>query len=254
VTELLAVNDGGAAQKSEPDSIVFHDRPVPPEWEARLREVSPISDTLSWLALRWFAEAERWVLYECVPNEFIERSMRSELEGAHPDTLPDWGRIVSAYQWDMYRKHRVHARPSWVIQGTKGGHKVAFSEPDQELCRAAGLPPHPPAPGDLPYAPFDERVVTQILRMSKLAQAKNSLSEFKKKYGSVAGQKREYREALREARKLALVHYNEQFEEPTEHFVKALRVGELDDAPRTNIDWQKKDELSDEKFVETGRF
>lgn len=245
------VNGGG---RETPASIVFHSRPVPIEWETRLREVSPISDHLSWLALHWFAPAERWVLYECVPDPFIEISMRSELEGAHPDTLEEWARIVSPYQWEMYRSHRVHARPSWVIQGASGGHKVRFSEADQELCRAAGLPPQPPNPGDLPYAPFDERVVVQILRMSKLAQVKNSLTEFKRKYGTVAGQKREYKEALREARKLALVHYNTQFEEPGEYFTSALRKGELEDAPRTNIDWQRKDELADNKFIETGRF
>lgn len=253
MTDSVAVNDGGVVQ-IEPAPIVFHSREVPPEWEQRLREISPVSESLSWLAIRWHPEFQRYVLYECVPNQFIEMSFRSELEGEHPDRLEDWARIVSAYQWEMYRKHKVHARPCWVIQGANGGNKVVFDQADQELCRAQGLPTEPPLPGALPYAPFDERVVSQILRMSKLQKAKNSLGEFKKRYGTVAGQKREYREALREARSQYVSFINSQFEEPADHFVDALRAGELEDAPRTMTDWAEKDEMSDRSYIEHGRF
>lgn len=234
--------------------IVFRDRPVPPEWEARLREVSPISEQHSWLALRWFAEAERWVLYECVPNQFIEQSVRAELEGPHPDTLEDWARIVSAYQWTMYRTHKVHARPCWVIQGTKGGHKVEFDAADQELCRAVGLPPEPPVPGALPYAPFDERVVQQVLAMSKLVKVKNDLSEFKRRHGTVDAHRRTYNAAIRAAREKYVQYINAQFDEPAEDFTKAYHAGELEHNPRTDDDFVEKNERCDQKYIETGRF
>jgi hypothetical protein len=253
VTELVTVANSGVREPT-PDSVVFHDRPIPPEWEIRLREVSPISDSVSWLALRWFAEAQRWVLYECIPNEFIERGFRSELEGAHPDTLPDWGRIVSAFQWEMFKKYRVHARPCWVIQGHNGGHKVTFDASDQELCRAQDLPTEPPQPGDLPYAPFDERVVQQIIRMSKLQKVKNNLGEFKKRFGNTEGYKREFREALRAARAQYVDFINNQFEEPGDLFRSALRKGELEDAPKTTKDFVKENEVADESYIERGRF
>lgn len=255
MTLIQAVNGGGTAGLITPPApIVFHSREPDPSWVRRLREISPISDTHSWLDLRWFAEAERWCLYEMVPNDFIDQGMRAELEGAHPDTLEDWARIVSAYQWTMYRKYRVHARPSWIIQGFNGGHKVAFDKADEELCRAQGLPTQPPKPGALPYAPFDERVVRQILRMSKLTKVKGDLAEFKRRFGNTEGHKREYRNALQEARKQYVDFISGQFAEPAEHFIKAERVGELDNAPRTSTDWQKMDEFSDHKYIETGRF
>ncbi len=231
-----------------PDAITYRHREAQPEWVARLREISPISEVVSWLAIRWHADFSRWILYEMVPNRFIDPAFRSELEGEHPDRLPDWARIVSVYQWEMFRKYKVHARPCWVIQGTKGGHKVAFDPADQELCRAQGLPPEPPKPGELPYAPFDERVAQQIIR------AKNDLAEFKRKHGTTPAWKRTYAENLRAARAQYVSFINDQFEEPTEYFVEALRKGELENAPRTTKDFVKENEAADENYIQSGRF
>lgn len=247
-----AGSTGGVVDKAAP--LVLHDRQPDPSWVRRLREVSPKSDVHTWLYLRWFAEAERWLLYEMVPSAYIDQGFRSELEGAHPDSLEDWARIVSAFQWQMYRQYRVHARPCWVIQGDRGGHKVAFDEADQELCRAQGLPPEPPAPGDLPYAPFDERVVRQIVRMSKLVQAKNDLSEFRRKYGTTDGFKRTYRDNLQAARAQYVDFLNDQFSDGDDLFVKANRTGELENAPKTDDDFVERSETQDARYIETGRF
>lgn len=249
---IPAGSTGGVVDKAAP--LVLHDRQPDPSWVKRLREVSPISEQHSWLDIRWFAESERWLLYEMVPNAFISPGMRAELEGAHPDTLEDWARIVSAYQWQMYRKHKVHARPCWVIQGNNGGHLVAFSPVDQELARSQGLPQEPPAPGELPYAPFDERVVRQIVRMSKLVKAKNDLAEFKRRYGTTEEYKRTYNNNLRAAREQYVQYINAQFADGDEDFKSALRKGELDDAPRTTDDFVEKSELQDQKYLDTGRF
>lgn len=249
---IMPGTEGGVA--IAPTPIVFNHRDTPPEWEIRLREVSPISEEHSWLAIRWYAEAERWVLYECVPNQFINQGIRAELEGAHPDTLEQWARIVSPYQWEMYRKHRVHARPCWVIQGSKGGHKVEFDPADQELCRAVGLPTEPAAPGALPYAPFDERVVQQIVNMSKLVRAKNDLAEFKRRHGTADAHRRTFNNALRDAREKYVHYINAQFEEPGEDFVAALRTGELEDVPKTDKDFVKENEESDQRYIDRGRF
>lgn len=252
MTDSLLVNAGGVVDNTTP--LVLHDRQPDPSWVKRLREISPISEVVSWLDLRWFAEAERWLVYEMVPNAHIDVGMRSELEGAHPDTLEDWARIVSAYQWEQYRKHRVHARPCWVIQGANGGNKVQFDEADQELCRAQGLPTEPPAPGSLPYAPFDERVVRQLLRMSKLVKCKGDLAEFRRKHGNTDGFKRTYRDNLQAARSQYVEWINAQFSDGDDEMVAASRKGELVDAPRTDDDFVEKSEVQDEKYRLTGRF
>ena len=218
-----------------------------------MREVSPISEAVSWLSLRFHPDFERWVVYECVPIRHIDdNTLIEDLGGEAPTDENDI--MVSAYQQKMFREHRVHARPCWVIQGSKGGNKVEFTESDKELCRAHGLPTEPPKPGSLPYAPFDERAVKQLVAMNKLNRFKNDIAAFKRRFGSVAGQKQEAKNALQAARLEYIKFLNEQFAEPAEDFIKAANVGELDGHKRTETDWTEKDEKSDEKYYETGRF
>jgi hypothetical protein len=259
VTDLIVVPTvlGGPkseAPKAAEDAVVYRERDVPQEWETRLREISPISDTHSWLALRWHPAIERWFLYEMVPDQFISLDWRSELQGEHPSKLEEWARICTPYQWDMYRKHRVHARPCWIIQGVHGGHKVAFDAADQELCRAQGLPTTPPEFGSLPYAPFDERVVVQLMRRNKLVQAKNDLAEFRKRHGNTEGFKRTYRDALEKAREQYVSYLNEQLSDGDDLLRKAYDLGELDGSKRTDDDFVEKTERQDYQYIKTGRF
>lgn len=244
--------DAGPAAKE--DQVVLWDRPVPPEWEARLREISPISNEHSWLCLKWHPAIERFMVYEMVPNQHIDDGTRAELEGPHPHTLEEWARVITPWQWEAYRKYRCHARLAWIIQGNHGGHKVWFSEIDKELMRAQGLPTEPPAFGSLPYAPFDERVVRQLVAMNKLVAAKNDLAEFKRRWGNTPGFKRSYAKQLTEARERYVAFINQQFADGDEHFTDALKKGELEDAPRTEKEYVKENEEADEKYRLTGRF
>lgn len=240
---------------AQPDALYRAHRDVPLEWERRLREISPISDVHSWLAFRWFAEAQRWMLYECVPIRFIDdNALIEDLGGPDPETEAGKDVLVSHYQQRMFREHRVHARPCWVIQGTKGGHYAAYTKAVQEDHRALGLPPDPPTPGDLPYADFDERVVRQVVEMSKLVRFKNDFGEFKRRFGDVAGQKREAANALRAARTRYVAFINSTFEDGDEEFVAANRKGAFEHAPRSDDDYVEKNELADQKYVERGRF
>jgi hypothetical protein len=258
VTNLIVVPSvlGGEtpAQAAE-DVVIRKHRDVPPEWERRLREISPISDVHSWLAFRWFDEAQRWLLYECVPIRFIlDETLIEDLGGPDPDTDAGKDILVSRYQQEMFRNHRVHARPCWVIQGTRGGHHAAYDKATQEDHRAMGLPPEPPKPGQLPYADFDERVVAQLVEMSKLVRFKNDFGEFKRRFGSVDGQKREAAKALRAAREKYVRFINSQFEDGDEEFKTAYRQGAFEDAPRSNDDYVEANEQADEKYIVTGRF
>lgn len=247
---------GGLIAPKPVEPVVVHKhRDVPPDWERRLREISPISEQHSWLAFRWFDEAQRWMLYECVPIRFVvDNELIADLAGPDPDSEEGKNILVSRYQQEMFRKHRVHARPCWVIQGTNGGHHAAYDRATQQDHLAMGLPTEPPKPGALPYADFDERVVRQLVEMSKLVRFKNDFGEFKRRFGTVEGQKREAANALKAARERYVHWINSQFSEGDEHFVDAYRKGELDDAPRTDDDFVRKNEESDQRFIETGRF
>jgi hypothetical protein len=162
-------------------------RPLPAEWERRLRQISPKTRQLSYLAFRWYAKEERWVLYECVPRECIWRGndIVRMLEDRPPRLLPKEQRLgrmffVSEYTHEMYRLHKVWARPVWVIQGKDGGHPVEFIDAEQQLLRLRGLPTEPPPIGALEYAPFDERVVERIASRDRLIALGNNLDRLKR--------------------------------------------------------------------------
>jgi hypothetical protein len=186
-----------------PDAVEYAHREPPAEWVARLREISPVSDVVSWLDLKWSVHSQRWRLYDCVPIRYVtDPELIADLQGPDPDSLEGQRLFitVSRYQQEMYRQHKVHARDFWCLQGTKGGNPVVYSESTKELARAYRMPTEPPAAGSQCYAPFDERVVAAVLKYNKLMQCKNDLGEFKKRYGSVENWTREKREALRAAR------------------------------------------------------
>lgn len=258
MTSLIVVPSvlgGEKSTQAAEDVVVRKTRDVPPEWERRLREISPVSDKHSWLAFRWFDEAQRWVLYDCLPIRFVDDNEKiADLGGPDPESPEGEDILVSRYQQQMYRQHRVLANPCWVIQGTKGGHHAAYTKAMIEDHRALGLRTEPPKPGDLPYADFDERVVTQLVEMSKLVRFKNDFGEFKRRYGSVEGQKREAANALRAAREKYVKWINSQFEDGDDELIAGYRKGDLSDAPRTTDDFVEKDEKADEKYILTGRF
>ena len=158
--------------------------PWPAEWEARLRELSPISPDHSWLYGAWLNIAQRWVLYECVPYGLIPESKRLQLGGTPYWEMPKHLRAgrkqaVSAFQWEMYRTHKVWARPFWVIQGNDGGTPAQYSEMEEAILQAKGIDTEPPEAGSLPYAPWDGRVETQIRSRDRLIKLRQRLDRLR---------------------------------------------------------------------------
>jgi hypothetical protein len=164
--------------------------PWPAEWEARLREISPVSQDHSWLYGCYFLNANRetsesrsrWVLYEMLPYGAIPEGKRLQLGGTPYWEMPKHLRAgrkqaCTAFQWEMYRKHKVWARPFWVIQGNDGGTPAEFTEMEQAMLQAKGLPVEPPEPGELPYAPWDGRVEKQLRARDRLMKARYRLSK-----------------------------------------------------------------------------
>lgn len=165
--------------RSEQDS-----HPVPSEWVRRLREISPESLIHGWLAFGWLTWAERFVLYECIPDQMIPDEMRAMLAGRPWWELPESeqeGRkkMVSAYQWDMYRRYRVWAVQFWCLQGDQGGTPALYTDIEKAILRAHDRPQTPIKPGALPFAPFDERAVKAVQERDRLAKYRHSVAALK---------------------------------------------------------------------------
>lgn len=256
-----------------------HDREPPAEWTALLRTVSPVSDVHGHLELVWepgepWHPWQRWTLYEMLPLHLTDDEILAELRGPHPrseghlclDHPPPgmprcycrrkyggWkgspALLVTLTQWKLYRRTGRFGNPWWVMQGTTGGHKVEFTSEEKEFLSLAGLPTETPAPGDLPYAPFDQRVVRWITRYNRLAQCANDLRAFKRSR-SPEEWARHKEEAQRQLREQFVALLTEQMQEATELFVRADR--DVEDSRAADVDWEKLDEESTHHYVETG--
>ena len=178
----------------------FHETREPdPEWGRLLEAYAPANDRVSWLALAWKPGSreipcQRWVIYEMLPLRLCHPELREALDGPDPDSTGAWlpdqrlpaGRrfvtdsLVSHDQWVVYRRYPEHpAYPLllWVIQGAEGGHRWLLSPQEEKLLKMMGRPSELPAPGELPYAPFDNRVLEMLSardRLKKLDLEKRS--------------------------------------------------------------------------------
>ena len=154
-------------------------KPVPPEWERELREISPIRDGHSHLVFAWKEppgepDRARWCLYEAFPEPLVGTERLMHLQSAPYWTLPTkderhaQAQIVSAYQWEMYRRYRVDVRPFWCLQGTEGGTPFHLDNIEVRYLRMMGLPDYPLPMGALPYAPWDNRAKQRVLERDRL--------------------------------------------------------------------------------------
>lgn len=153
----------------------------PKAWVDDLATVAPRSERLPWLMLAHHGAADRWVVYVAIPDATVDgHSMISPERRMILSGKPWWelptsqqaGRkhTVSAFQWEMYRKHRVDTRPFWCLQGTEGGTPAIYSDIEKAILKAQGMPVDPPAPGALCYADWTERTKQQVVARDRLAR------------------------------------------------------------------------------------
>lgn len=240
--------------------------PVPHDWEVRLRAMSPMSTKTSWLAFRWAdgvtgipgrpdEPIERWMLYECSPT--MSDEIRSYLGGTPWWALPvhqQAGRrqLVSAYQWEMYRKHKVWARPFWCLQGPNGGTPAVYGELERKLLRLAGQSGDPPAYGSLPYAPFDARAERAIRERQALYALGRRLDRLNAQ-GVAEHLKAESEAAERAFRKKFLAWIDETFAPQVDYLDWYTRKTEADMVlPKTTDAEERAAAKHAETFVETG--
>lgn len=204
--------------------------PVPAEWEADLRTISPKSDTASWLRLTWMDTPPespvyrpgtgRWVLYDCVPDALIDTERRWQL------TTPFWelpkdqraGReqMVTAMQFELYRTERVDARAFWVIQGNSGGNPVSFTALERRIFRMHHQPEEPPPRGALPLAPWDARVRDVIVARDRLAKLQGKLSALRAS-GTPEAMRAAQAEEDREGRRIVMTWLTDQLGEQADY-------------------------------------
>lgn len=156
-------------------------------WRQELAQVSPPLDQLSYLHLRWepgdpWNPVERWVLWHMLPIERTNPDILKELQGPHPRSTGhacyDEGpclcefkanrwidgqcKLIDLGTWELFRETGRYGRRWWVVQGSKGGHRYRLTEAERQVWKTLTMTDDTPAPGDLPYAPFDQRVLNQV--------------------------------------------------------------------------------------------
>jgi hypothetical protein len=171
-------------------------RDVPRDWETRLAELSPPTNRFTWLRLRWEPgvaweePVERFIIDQMMPARMMTSEFhKGILEQLERSTPPQGyydqvlGRyvhedhcLITTRAWELFRLTNCWATSFWVIQGSHGGHQWEFTAAEKKLLRFMGLPDEAPAPGDLPYAPFDERVVEKLIERDTLRELDAGLS------------------------------------------------------------------------------
>ena len=165
--------------------------PTPePGWQAALDALAPPGGRKAWLRLVWEpgvpwkvthgdtgetvpGAVHRWIVYQMFPPERTPPMVLADLRGRSPRERGHYDRVLRRFvpdphcnvtrrQWRLYRETGCWGKPFWIVQGTRGGNKRAFTRAESMVSRIHGGPKQPPLPGDLPYARFDARVVRKI--------------------------------------------------------------------------------------------
>jgi hypothetical protein len=258
---LSAVARGQDAPRDEymPDNPV--DAVTYANWRQRLRMVSPHHDNLSFLYLMWepgwpWEPVGRHMLFECLPIQFVDPELVMDLQCEDPAKLTTHDAmtgeisqktLVTAMQWRIYRETGRYGRPFWVIQGDNGGHKVFLSDTEKKLLKMAGYPDAFPSPGELPYAPFDNRVIDHVVRHDKLQRANGDVKRMAR---MAATGNTDRAKALRRE---VVKWLGEQMEESAKTLVKQLHAADVAQ-DRTQLTPEGIMDERTEEYVEHGRF
>lgn len=201
-------------------------RPMQKEWKEGIRRYSPKTDQTAYLDLFWKQppgqpDKMRLVIYEMVPAKDIPSGILLMLEDKPYWELPPEQRhgrekMVSPFQWEMYRRERVWARPFWCIQGDNGGTPLTYSELEQDLLRMKGQPTTPPHLGALSFAPWDARVEQALAKRDRLWKYQGNIERMRKDNADPAKVEAEYQAAKKEFRRQFFHWWGEQLQEATE--------------------------------------
>lgn len=178
-------------------------RTVPAAFASDLSVITPKNDLTTSLLARWepgdpWQPVERWVLWQLFPPSALPPDARhlaaqiwTELRGPHPRSTGHWcavgwcqcrkklngwrggaAKCINRQQWELYRETGRYARLWWIVQGTNGGHRYRLDQSEARLARLHTGRDDTPAPGELPYAPLDQRVLGAIRPYDRIERLK----------------------------------------------------------------------------------
>jgi hypothetical protein len=234
-----------------------------PAWQEELDRIAPPAGRLSYLSLYWeggydWEPIGRWMVAQIIPPASIAPAFRELLEGPNPadhgyfecdeygqkrwvTTLPG----ITRRQWQWYRDFGSFFRPYFVVQGTKGGHRLRWTFPEKRIIEMNGGDPNPPAPGDLPYAVPDQRTFKMLGEWDMLRKWARAMD-----YMDGANARDEFKE---EERRVMRAEYWKRLGDHVEAYSDELAHHiDLDDAPETRVDWEQKNEELEEAFITEG--
>ena len=190
------------------DDLFVWDRPVPPSWQAELDRLAPPHDHLASYRLVWEpgepqAPVQRWVIWQMRPKALTEKlvwTARNDPTRAnpkvvglleeHPRKNAKWDANAGCYRkhdgrlaktdrltYELYHQTGCLGERFWIVQGDRGGHRWALTQTEKRLLWLAtnGVRKDVPFPGDLPYAPFDRRVVKHLLDIERVLMTRRVL-------------------------------------------------------------------------------
>lgn len=216
-------------------------RDVPETWAHDLGLIAPRVERASHLVLFWESGTpvdpiQRWVVYQATPAEYVPDYIEALL------LCPPWVSPGRARIYDYLQDTGCLARPYWVVQGHRGGHKYRHDDTDRRICASLGLPPDPPSPGDLAYAPYDTRVARRLLSLDLARQG----------YGTLAGAEAAVQsEAEREMRRAQVIAYGAEAQDAITDTYRGIP----DDAvrrPHGSVWDHVDDDRVDAEYVDTG--
>lgn len=257
--------------KTSPLQRIWTELRPPRDWVRKLRTYWPVSDSQQWLHLRMFPESiskqtgepisgsARWVLYTMTPPSLIFDQTRLAMMDEPPWwELPkdkQFGRMmmVTTYQYAMWKEFRCLARPYWCLQGSEGGTPMQYSAREAAILRGNGLSTDVPNPGDLPFAPLDERVIRALQERDKFRQLGGALDRLRDHAKAAADVKAEENEAEVLFRTTFVKWFKERMEPNAEFIGTHLRKSEnqADFRPATTAEANAADQWEDQ-YIATG--
>lgn len=243
-----ALADLPTEQAPATDSLFVWDREPPAAWVEELDRLAPPSDTMAHYRLVWEpgepeAPVQRWVIWQMRPKALTERLLwfaRHDPYRANPKVLglldehprkdAVWDPNAQCYRkrngklaktdrltYDLYQRTGCYGERFWVIQGHRGGHRWSLNDTERRLLWMAtnGVMKDVPFPGDLPYAPFDKRVVKHLLDIERILVTRKVLQ-----YGQAmeAQLDQEEQAEVEQARALYFDWLGDQFAEVADEF------------------------------------
>lgn len=189
-----------------------------PEWVRTLALMTPASERISSLVIRWHAGSvrraspfrketwipiERWLIYQRVPMYATPLTLhapppstnrRVRSHPRHPNLVLG---LMDRVQRDLYRETGCYHQPYWVLQGTQGGHRRNYDRTEEQLAQLLRLPQEPPALGKERYAEPDVRTWAKLYELDTLRRYKKMLAFDKRSVAELDEEEREARVEMR---------------------------------------------------------